>query len=117
LARFFQRRNENGNLPGVTHVDHRIAAGNRIAVKGEALRHDVNAAEYARKIIDDALAKPVPDQAGIDVLTKWERDNATDDPDEIARRQKEFEELKRGDESQSAGNGGAALPEDISMKP
>jgi predicted DNA-binding protein len=63
-------------------------------LKGEASRQGLDAADYARKLLEVALSKPAPDQASIDVLTKWERDNATDDPDEIARRQKEFEEFK-----------------------
>jgi len=65
-------------------------------LKGEALRHGLDAAQYARKLIEDGLAKAPIDQVTIDLLDKWERDNATDDPAEIARRQAEFEEFKEG---------------------
>ncbi|HZL37623.1 MAG TPA: hypothetical protein VFC78_20060 [Tepidisphaeraceae bacterium] len=63
-------------------------------LKGEASRRGVDAMEYAAKLIEEGLAKPPVDQASIDILTQWERDNDTDDPEEIARRQVEFEEFK-----------------------
>lgn len=63
-------------------------------LKGEALSRGLDAAAYAGKLIEDALAKPPIDQASIDLLDKWDREQAADDPEEIARRQKEFEEFK-----------------------
>ena len=65
-------------------------------LEGEASRHGVAPADYARKLIEDGLAKRNVDQVSIDLLDKWERENATDDPEEIARRQIEFEEFKGG---------------------
>ncbi|HET6251298.1 MAG TPA: hypothetical protein VFE47_26680 [Tepidisphaeraceae bacterium] len=65
-------------------------------LKAEAKRHGLDASEYATKLIEAALPKPTIDQVTIDLLDKWERDNATDDPEEIARRQVEFEEFKEG---------------------
>src|SRR5437868_628051 len=65
-------------------------------LKGEASRQGLEAAEYARRLIEESLPKPPVDQATIDLLDQWERDNATDDPEEIARRQIEFEEFKEG---------------------
>ena len=48
------------------------------------------------RLIEEGLAKPVPDQATLDLLEKWDREQATDDPEEIARRQKEVEEFMEG---------------------
>ena len=73
-------------------------------LKAEASRRGVAIAEYVGKLIEDALPVPVAQsptqkeaaQRTIELLRKWERDNATDDPEEIARRQIEFEEFKEG---------------------
>ena len=65
-------------------------------LEAEASRRGLPAAELVRKLIDDALPAPKIDQATIDLLDRWERENATDDPEEIARRQIEFEEFKEG---------------------
>src|SRR3712207_5816901 len=89
-----------------------------IRLKDEVLRRGVDAAQYARELIERSLtaaganggtgsdqaqaqapAGPKPaaaDQATIDLLDQWERDTATDDPAEIARRRQEFEEFKAG---------------------
>jgi len=76
-------------------------------LKFEASRHGLEAADYAVKLIAAALPpKPVVDQATIDLLDRWERDNATDDPDEIARRQIEFEEFKEGMNRNRSESGG-----------
>jgi hypothetical protein len=41
------------------------------------------------------LTEPVPDQATIDLLRKWREEDATNDPEELARRQREGEEFMR----------------------
>jgi hypothetical protein len=71
-----------------------IETENRL--KGEASRHGLDVSDYARQLIETALFKPKVDQVTIDLLDRWEREQATDDPEEIARRQKEFEEFKEG---------------------
>lgn len=58
-----------------------------------AKREGIEPAEYANKLLDQAL--PHPNQSTIDLLNKWEADNWTDDPEEIARRQAEGEEFMR----------------------
>lgn len=58
-----------------------------------AQREGVPPTEYASRLLAQAL--PRPDQSTIDLLNKWEADNWTDDPEEIARRQVEFEEFKK----------------------
>lgn len=60
----------------------------------EARRQGIDPAEYASKLLEEAL--PHRDQATIDLLNKWEAEDETDDPEEIARRQVEFEEFKAG---------------------
>lgn len=67
----------------------------------EAQRLGVDPSRYATEIIEKALpapataptASPVADQATIDLLNRWEAENATDDPEELARRQQEFDEF------------------------
>ena len=63
-------------------------------LESEALRLKVNAQDYARKLIEDGLARSAAAPAASDALSRWEALNRTDDPDEIARRQAEFEDFK-----------------------
>jgi len=64
-------------------------------LKGDAALNGMDAAAYAIKLIEAALLpESGVDQATIDLLDKWARDNDTEDPEEIARRQVEFEEFK-----------------------
>ena len=65
-------------------------------LKSEASRQGLEAADYAGKLIEAALPKPVVDQVTIDLLDKWDREQATDDPEEIARRQIEVQEFMDG---------------------
>lgn len=59
-----------------------------------ARRQGIEPAEYASKLLEEAL--PHPDQATLDLLAKWATEDQTDDPEEIARREGEFEEFKAG---------------------
>ncbi len=63
-------------------------------MQDEARRKGIDAAEYASKLLEQAL--PHPDQATLDLLAKWKAEDCTDDPEEIARREAEFEEFKAG---------------------
>ena len=60
-------------------------------LKTEAQRRGVDPNECARQLIEEAL--PKPDQATLDLLAKWEAEDATDDPEELARREREAEEF------------------------
>ncbi|HEV2292989.1 MAG TPA: hypothetical protein VGR35_03985 [Tepidisphaeraceae bacterium] len=60
-----------------------------------ARREGIEPSEYSNKLLDQTLPQPNPDQSTIESLNKWEADNWTDDPEEIARRQVEFEEFKK----------------------
>jgi hypothetical protein len=59
-----------------------------------AERQGVEPSKYLNDFLEQTL--PHPDQATLDLLAKWEADTWTDDPEEIARRQAEFEEFKKG---------------------
>lgn len=65
-------------------------------LNSEAQRRGVDAETYVRDLLDRNLPHegPFADQATIDVLNQWEADTFTDDPEELARRQREFEEFK-----------------------
>lgn len=65
-------------------------------LKVEASRKGLESADYARKLIEDALSKPPIDQVTLDLLKQWDLEDATDDPEEIARRQKETAEFMEG---------------------
>jgi hypothetical protein len=64
----------------------------------EASRRGIGTEQLAEQLIDAGLRKSPPpstNQRSIDILNEWEAETATTDPDEIARRQQEFEEFKR----------------------
>jgi predicted DNA-binding protein len=65
-------------------------------LQAEASRHLKAPADYARKLIEDGLAQSQTVKPALDALSKWEAMNETSDPEEIARRQVEFEEFKAG---------------------
>ena len=66
-------------------------------LKTEAARLGVDETEFATRLIEQGLPKPRPvvDQATLDLLAKWDAEDATDDPAEIARRQGEWEEFSK----------------------
>ena len=69
-------------------------------LRSEAQRRGVGINECAQQLLNQVLPpKPMeqqqfPGQATIDLLNKWEADDWTDDPEELARRQQELEEFK-----------------------
>lgn len=66
-------------------------------LRREAERHGVDASTYASQLIVNGLSKSEPpahpNQATLDLLAQWEREDATSDPKELARREREGEEL------------------------
>jgi hypothetical protein len=63
----------------------------------EASRRGIRADQLVEQLIDAALPKKTeskPNQSSIDILDQWETETATSDPEEIAKRQIEFEEFK-----------------------
>lgn len=66
-------------------------------VRREAERYGLDPADYAKTLIEKGLARVgPPDQATLDLLAKWDEEDRTDDPAEIQRRRREFEEFKEG---------------------
>jgi hypothetical protein len=63
----------------------------------EASRRGVDAAEYARRLLEEHLpaTEGASDQATLDLFARWEAEDATDDPAELLRREAEWEQLKR----------------------
>jgi len=64
----------------------------------EATRRGIRADQLVEQLINAALPQQIdtkPNQASIDILNQWEAETATDDPEEINRRQIEFEQFKR----------------------
>ncbi len=71
-------------------TEHRLLA--------EAKRRGIAVNQLAEQLIDTGLAQPgirSINQSSIDILDAWEAETATNDPQEIALRQGEFEEFKR----------------------
>ncbi len=65
-------------------------------LQAEASRQGIPVNDFAKKLIETALLRPLPDYATIALLDRWEQEQATDDPEEIARRQLEIEKFKEG---------------------
>jgi len=69
-----------------------------VQLKQSAARHGVDPVEYARRLIEERLAADLPshpDTATLELLARWEAQNATTDPGELASRQREGEEFMR----------------------
>jgi hypothetical protein len=64
--------------------------------KNEASKRGMQADAYASTLITDSLPKPNIDEATLQWLKEWEAENATDDPAELARREKELKEFREG---------------------
>lgn len=66
-------------------------------LRSEAQTHGVAPEDYARKVLEENIPKPIaPEGNSLQRLfAQWDAEDATDDPAEIARRQQEWEELKQ----------------------
>src|SRR4051812_18478577 len=69
-------------------------------LKIEAQTRGVAPEEYARKLLEENLPKSSPPEEAQGnslqrLFAQWDAEDATDDPAEIARRQQEWEELKK----------------------
>jgi len=63
-----------------------------LRLKDEAAKRGLNAAEYATRIIETALPKSAADPT-IALLEQLDKEDATDDPAELARREEEGHEF------------------------
>ena len=67
-------------------------------LRAEARRRGMRAEEYIEKILSDQVPAedaPLPDRATLDLLKKWDEEDATDDAAEIERRVKQWEEFRQ----------------------
>jgi hypothetical protein len=75
-----------------------LSAETERRLAAEASRRGIGPDQLVEQLIDAVLPKDTgekPNQSSIDILNEWEAQTATDDREEIARRQEEFEEFKR----------------------
>src|SRR5438477_7441081 len=73
------------------------SAEERLAKKAKA--EGIDLPTLAANVLEAEAARlteePNPNQSTIDLLKRWDAEDATDDPQELARRQREGEELMR----------------------
>jgi hypothetical protein len=62
-------------------------------LKKEAEKRGVKPEEYARTLVEKGLSFGPPDEATLKLLRQWEERDATDDPEEIARRERDLEQF------------------------
>jgi hypothetical protein len=80
-------------------------------LKSAATRRGVEPEVYAKQIIEQNLSTTAnggSDQATLDLLARWDAEDATTDPDEIISRRKEVDEFKRSMNENRAQSEGAA---------
>src|SRR5438270_669306 len=61
-----------------------------------ASKRGLEPAEFARQVLEEHvpdMSKEKPNKATLELLEQWEREGATDEPQEVARRQQEGDEL------------------------
>jgi hypothetical protein len=84
-------------------IDERLKA----RLDEAARRRGVEAGEYARQLIEQSLPPAdgdTPNRATLELLARWDREDETSDPAELARRRQELEELKRSlNENRTSG--------------
>jgi len=66
-------------------------------LKSEAARLGIDESEYAQRLIERGLPPITPsvDQATLDLIAKWDAEDATADPAELARRRRQWEEFRK----------------------
>lgn len=80
--------------------------GVKAKITQEAAAEGTGVSDYLEKMIEETV-KPKPrvvysqeqlakNQAALAMLEEWDREDETDDPEEIARRRAEWEEFKKG---------------------
>ena len=65
-------------------------------LRAEAARRGMDPSQFAAGLIEKAMQIPHEDQATLDLLAKWDAEDATDDPAEIERQRREGEEFMQG---------------------
>ena len=65
-------------------------------LREQAGRAGLDPAEYARLLIERSLPETGASQGLLDSFSRWEAEDATDDPAELTRRRREVEDFMRG---------------------
>ncbi len=78
-------------------------------LRSQAEEAGLNEAEYARRLLEDALrfsatTAPLVDQATLDLLSRWDDEDQTANPAEVARRQHDWEQFKASINAHSLSN-------------
>jgi hypothetical protein len=80
------------------HIPLRPETDERL--RREAARRGLQPEDFVCRLIESELSgtdgAAQPNQAALQLLDQWDREDETDDPAEIARRQEAFEEFKAG---------------------
>jgi len=66
-------------------------------LRREASRRGLNPEDFARQLIEEQLSHSPAAQnvkRTLDLLDQWDREDQTDDPAELERRRKDFEQFK-----------------------
>jgi hypothetical protein len=74
-----------------------------------AAKAELDPAECARRLLTEHLPSLKPGEATRALFAAWAEEDATDDPEEIARRNQEWEELKAGLNANRAAVGARPL--------
>jgi hypothetical protein len=78
-------------------------------LRAAADRNGVSASECARQLLVTHLPPGEPKDRTLELFAQWEAEDATDDPEEIARRNREWEEFKANMNATRAGGGARLL--------
>ena len=67
------------------------------SLKEAALRQGLDEAEFAKKLLENSVASPVPvrDQATLDLFAKWAAEAKSITPEERIEAERELEEFKK----------------------
>lgn len=81
-------------------------------LSSEAHREGIDSQEYARRLIEEKVGQresTPPNRATLDLLAQWDREDATNDPEEIAQREEQLVELKKS-LNENRGSGRTPFP-------
>lgn len=67
-----------------------------VRLQAAARKQGVTPPECAKQVLNTHLPPLRPGEGTLALFAQWEAEDATDDPEEIAARNREWEELKRG---------------------
>jgi hypothetical protein len=74
-----------------------------------ARKNGVSVSECARQVLTAHLPPAEPKDRTLELFAQWEAEDATDDPEEIARRNREWEEFKASMNATRAAAGARLL--------